>query len=653
MRRDGAHPLLPLLLLLFLALILPSSHAQSGSSRPGTDNYNCAAEKSVYPCRGFTCIANRSVYPCRAYALYRASGGDDLASVSDLFGVSTLSIARASNITDNSTAVLSSGQPLLVPLICSCVDNHSYALVDYQIKGGDTFYILSTTNFQNLTGYQAVELVNPTLVPTNLSIGVITVFPIFCQCPNNTNTLINDNSSTTVSIVSYVFQPSDSYSSIASNFGTTVQSLISLNGAETAVENFSVILIPVSKFPPPLLLSNSSSPSPSPSPPPPPSSTVVEKRDRTGVIVGLAVGMGLFAILLALVLVLFLGERKKRRREARKRKGDGGWNNKGGGERRFARSGSDVKLMTDISELLDKYKLYQIEELRRATSDFDYSCLIQGTVYKGTIDGEVFAIKKMKWNACEELKILQKVNHTNLVKLEGFCIDPEDGTCYLVYEYVANGSLHSWLHDAAPTRRLDWRSRLRIALDLAHGLQYIHEHTWPRVVHKDIKSSNVLLDSKLHAKIANFGLAKTGINAVTTHIVGTQGYIAPEYLADGLVTTKMDVFAYGVVLLELISGKEAVSEEGEALWVEAEVVFQRTEANVVAWMDPVLREQSCPIDTVVTVLNVAKACLQRDPSKRPTMVDVAYTLSKADEQFSDYSGDGLSVGSEDVSVLAR
>nr|XP_010910680.2 serine/threonine receptor-like kinase NFP [Elaeis guineensis] len=361
--------------------------------------------------------------------------------------------------------------------------------------------------------------------------------------------------------------------------------------------------------------------------------------------------MGLLAILLALVLVLYLGERKKKGREGKK--GPGGWNNQGGGERRFGRSGSDEKLMTDISEWLDKYKVYGIEELRQATSDFDYSRLIQGTVYKGTIDGEVFAIKKMKWNACDELKILQKVNHTNLVKLEGFCVDQEDGTCYLVYEYVENGSLHSWLHDTTTSRRLDWRSRLRIALDLAHGLQYIHEHTWPRVVHKDIKSSNVLLDSKLRAKIANFGLAKTGVNAVTTHIVGTQGYIAPEYLADGLVTTRMDVFAYGVVLLELISGKEAMSEDGEALWVEAEVVLHSREANLVAWIDPVLREQSCPVDSVVTVLNVAKACLQRDPSKRPTMVDVAYTLSKADEQLSDYSGDGLSVGSEDVTVVAR
>lgn len=124
------------------------------------------------------------------------------------------------------------------------------------------------------------------------------------------------------------------------------------------------------------------------------------------------------------------------------------------------------------------------------------------------------------FDACEI-----KVNHTNLVKLEGFCIDSTEGTCYLVYEYVENGSLSKWLRDRDAARKLNWRARLRIALDLAYGLQYIHEHTWPRVVHKDIKSSNVLLDAKLRAKIANFGLAKTGCNAVTTHIVGTQGYV--------------------------------------------------------------------------------------------------------------------------------
>ncbi|OEL29052.1 Serine/threonine receptor-like kinase NFP [Dichanthelium oligosanthes] len=320
----------------------------------------------------------------------------------------------------------------------------------------------------------------------------------------------------------------------------------------------------------------------------------------------------------------------------------------GGGGERF--------LVSDISEWLDKYRVFKVEELERGTGGFDDAHLINGSVYKANIDGEMFAVKKMKWDACEELKILQKVNHSNLVKLEGFCINSATGDCYLVYEYVENGSLDLWLLDRDRARRLDWRARLHIALDLAHGLQYIHEHTWPRVVHKDIKSSNILLDARMRAKIANFGLAKTGHNAVTTHIVGTQGYIAPEYLADGLVTTKMDVFAYGVVLLELVSGREAADEGGEPLWADAEDrVFrgrdERLEARVAAWMDPALAEQTCPPGSVASVVSVARACLHKDPSKRPSMVDVAYTLSKANEHFADYSGESVSVdGSGEIAA---
>lgn len=238
-----------------------------------------------------------------------------------------------------------------------------------------------------------------------------------------------------------------------------------------------------------------------------------------------------------------------------------------------------------------------------------------------------------------------QVNHGNLVKLEGFCIDPEDANCYLVYEYVENGSLYSWLHENQ-NEKLSWKQRVHIAADVANGLQYIHEHTRPRVVHKDIKSSNILLDSNMRAKIANFGLAKSGCNAITMHIVGTQGYIAPEYLTDGVVSTKMDVFSFGVVLLELLSGKEAIDEAGNALWASAGRILQGSEeekANKLKqWVDKELFLESCSMDSIMNVATVAIACFHKDPSKRPSMVDIVYALCKSDDLFFDISDDGSS-----------
>jgi serine/threonine protein kinase len=191
-------------------------------------------------------------------------------------------------------------------------------------------------------------------------------------------------------------------------------------------------------------------------------------------------------------------------------------------------------------------------------------------------------------------------------------------------------------------------------MDIANGLQYIHEHTIPRVVHKDIKSSNILLDGNMRAKIANFGLAKSGCNAITMHIVGTQGYIAPEYLMDGIVSTKMDVFSFGVVLLELLSGKEAIDEEGKvSLWSQMDGVLDGNDRieRLRGFLDEdlLMEDASCSMESFMSVLNVANACLQRDPVKRPSMMDIVYALCKSDELFFDISEDGLT----NPQVIAR
>ncbi|KAG6476623.1 serine/threonine receptor-like kinase NFP [Zingiber officinale] len=642
--RSAAPPISCLLLPFLLPLLLfTPSAAQPNIS----DGVRCRAD---------------SVYPCQAYAFYRASLAvplsADLASVGDLFGTSRSLIARATNLTvAQSVLPLRQDQPLLVPISCGCDRdrNRSYYPAAYQIVSGNTFYLVSTVEYANLTAFPAVELVNPTLVPTDLAIGDIATFPIFCQClPNNTTAV---NLTASLGLVSYVLQPSDTYASVASNFGIDSETLTAINGPFNGT--YSVVFVPLLQIPPPLI--RTSVVSEAPASPPTSPTPVVERNENKGVIAGLAAALAVVGVLCALLLLLLAWCQRRWNRKGEAVGKNGRQNSlersgKGEGEGRFGSlSSADDKLIADLSEWLDKYKVFDVATLREATAGFDRSRLIQGSVYKGTIDGEVFAVKKMKWNAYDELKILQKVNHSNLVKLEGFCIDAKEGTTYLVYEYVENGSLDTWLHSPAGgsgDRRLDWRSRLRIALDVANGLQYIHEHTWPRVVHKDIKSSNVLLDASFHAKIANFGLARTGHNAVTTHIVGTQGYVAPEYLADGFVSIKMDVFAFGVVLLELVTGRSAFDERtGEALWSKAERLLFRpvtiskeeTEALLLEWMDTALVQQSCPVDSVMSVIQVARACLNRDPAKRPSMVEATYLLSKADEHFSEYSGDGLSV----------
>ncbi|KAD6118668.1 hypothetical protein E3N88_09939 [Mikania micrantha] len=225
---------------------------------------------------------------------------------------------------------------------------------------------------------------------------------------------------------------------------------------------------------------------------------------------------------------------------------------------------------TSVFEI-EKPVVFLYEELFAATDCFSESNLLghgtYGVVYYGLLRDQEVAIKRMTETKTKEfmaeMKVLCKVHHTNLVELIGYAAS--DDELFLIYEYTQKGSLKSHLHEPQnkghPT--LSWITRVQIALDTARGLEYIHEHTKPHYVHRDVKTSNILLDDAFKAKISDFGLAKlVGRNndgdASVTRVVGTYGYLAPEYLRDGLATAKSDVFAFGVILFEIISGKEAI-----------------------------------------------------------------------------------------------
>ncbi|KAL9252083.1 putative serine/threonine-protein kinase PBL26, partial [Drosera capensis] len=280
---------------------------------------------------------------------------------------------------------------------------------------------------------------------------------------------------------------------------------------------------------------------------------------------------------------------------------------------------------------------FTFRELATATKNFRQACLIGeggfGRVYKGQLERTV-AIKQLDKNRLQgnkeflvEVLMLSLLHHPNLVNLIGYCADGDQRL--LVYEYMALGSLEDHLLDLPPNKKpLDWHTRIRVALGAAKGLEYLHNKPNPPVIYRDLKSSNILLDEDFNAKLSDFGLAKLGPTGDKTHVssrvMGTYGYCAPEYQRTGHLTVKSDVYSFGVVLLELITGRRAI-----------DTTKRIREQNLVAWAQPVFREpkrypeladpllgNNFPVKGLNQAVAIAAMCLQEEETARPFMSDV-------------------------------
>ncbi|CAA7408064.1 unnamed protein product [Spirodela intermedia] len=276
--------------------------------------------------------------------------------------------------------------------------------------------------------------------------------------------------------------------------------------------------------------------------------------------------------------------------------------------------------------------------LEAATNNFSESNVLGeggfGRVYKACMDdGVLVAVKKME-NGGEdferefenEMDLLCRIRHPNIVSLLGYSNDGQ--TRFLVYELMQNGSLESQLHGPSNGSALTWHIRMKIALDAARGLEYLHEHCNPPVIHRDLKSSNILLDSEFNAKISDFGLAVTGQSKGSVKLSGTLGYVAPEYLLDGKLTEKSDVYAFGVVLLELLMGRKPVEKitpsqcQSIVTWAMPQLTDRSKLPNIV---DPVIRN-TMDLKHLYQVAAVAVLCIQPEPSYRPLITDVLHSL---------------------------
>lgn len=265
-----------------------------------------------------------------------------------------------------------------------------------------------------------------------------------------------------------------------------------------------------------------------------------------------------------------------------------------------------------------------------------------GQVYRGILPGGVKVAVKMLQSAHQgdkefrtEVATIGNIHHINLVRLRGFCL--EGVHRLLVYEYMLNGSLDQWLFmdDPTSTRFLNWPARFNIAMGTAKGLAYLHHDCQERIVHLDIKPQNILLDDLFNAKVSDFGLAKLmsrlDASQVVTQMRGTPGYLAPEWLIFSAVTDKSDVYSYGMVLLEILSGRRNVSPEESDVekqyfpkWACRKIEEGSSVAEIV---DPRLVPLSEPeLQQADRVLRVAMVCIQEDMLARPSMPMVVQML---------------------------
>ncbi|XP_030452045.1 receptor protein kinase TMK1 [Syzygium oleosum] len=288
-----------------------------------------------------------------------------------------------------------------------------------------------------------------------------------------------------------------------------------------------------------------------------------------------------------------------------------------------------------------------IQVLRNVTNNFSKENILGqggfGTVYKGELhDGTKIAVKRMECAVItgkglaefkSEIAVLTKVRHRHLVALLGYCLDGNEKL--LVYEYMPQGTLSQHLFNWPEEGRapLEWMRRLTIALDVARGVEYLHGLAHQSFIHRDLKPSNILLGHDMRAKVADFGLvrlAPEGKGSIETRIAGTFGYLAPEYAVTGRVTTKVDVFSFGVILMELITGRKALDESQPEDSMHLVTWFRRMHINKDTFkkaIDPTIDLNEETLASISTVAELAGHCCAREPYQRPDMGHAVNVLS--------------------------
>nr|XP_043616201.1 protein LYK5-like [Erigeron canadensis] len=594
------------LFIFMLVLLLFAIESGGQQMYSGNLALDCDNSDQSGPSPAFLYTCNGLQPSCASFLIFRTQPlYNTIMTISKLMSTDPIELASINNIT-NSNKILPLNKELIIPVTCSCLGQYYQANTSFVIhSNSDTYFTIANYTYEGLTTCDSLQRSN-IYDQYDLHPGQNLQIPLRCACPTVSQSMVGVKY-----LLTYLITWKDSIQKLSNRFKISSQDLALANGFSSVEEKeiypFTTLLIPLSHEP----LSSQTR-------------TLGHKQSlsKRYVIAGTVGGI-------ALAILSFVGILLWRRNRVNK------------GEIVKWVLPKDIQLgIASVDQIL---KIYRFEELEEASDGFSPQNRLSASVYKGSLKEKKVVIKQMGANAPKEVKILQKINHFNLIGLYGFC--EYDRACYLVYEYMENGSLKEWLQDKAFQENQTWNNRIRIGLDVAKGLQYLHNFASPAYVHKDINSSNILLSKDLRAKISKFGLARSAEkdqngNSSIKCPFESKGYLAPEYLEDGFVTTKTDVYAFGVVLLELITGRKAVYEhddDGEEVMLSEVVLSSMCDEKYAKdklkyLIDPCLQARH-PLGFVIDqdelalrLIKLSIACLEPEPARRLSMNDIVSTL---------------------------
>lgn len=584
------------------------------------DSSNCSADTN-YPGSRYVC--NSYQKSCSTFLVYRANQHfKTISNVSHLLQADNVDELLDLNSLSSPSDILKPGREVLFPVTCSCAGDFFQVDFNYVVPKSTSLSEVACEVFEGLVKSHTLVDEN-TSQGNDVKVGSKLHVPLRCACPNNFS-----SSSGVMYLVTYPLVEGDSLNILSQKFGISPADLSKANHFEPwpTVYPQTTILLPLKKLP---VINFNIPNSPPPTPGFLPTITVQKTTDTKLMNLYISVSViGSFLLLAALVACGWYAKALCKRKidklqsfntrssplscstvRSSPRSGQTG--------RSSANSCLSPDLLIGIKYSL---KNYRIEDLRRATKNFSEEKKIGDGAYKGLIENSEMMIKQMRFEDTRQvIDIHSKVNHINIVNLLGVCYGDSDSSwSYVVFELPSKGSLRDCLSNSSSS--LQWHRRTQIAFDIATGLHYLHYCIFPSYAHMGISSRNIFVTANWRAKLTNI---RTNSGAEPL-----KGWAAPEYIVYSSASDKVDIFAFGVVLLEIISGREDIDGKsfkdcigflgggaGEGGCFE----------QLRSFMDPCLKEDY-PLAEALCLAVLAKACVEDDPLHRPSMDDILKVL---------------------------